>query len=742
MTTYPYVLLAAAASRTVRRGRGQLGSRGASPALVRDVVRYPPLRLPRGRARVRPPARRRLRLRLRPRRPPLLGRPLRRRRSALLLVLRIAQPVLTSARHRLRVANVVPEAPGVVSIYLTGRDLDRLPVRAGQYLTRPAPDGRRLVPGAPVLAVGGPERPVPAVHREGPRRLVAPAPGRAGRDPGLHRGSVRCPHGRPADAPEGPLRRRRRRDRAAPRDARGVPGRAGRPGPRLPRPARGTTSSSARSSTTSPQARGASSIYVVGRRGVDGASRPIPRPRDARGPRPRRRPTATPTSADPRRSWRRRGQPPVARRRPTPGSTSRTSRTERARARSHVMFLKARRHRRGLTAGALVLLLSFRTPDAPVSTARATQAIAGAGARGHPGARGRDGPRRSRDCAAYDHVRARRGDTPPRGDHRDAPAATPAPQATEAPTARRCRQRGRAVPSSATPSASGGGTSRSRSPSRTADHRRHDPADPDGRPALARSTRTPSLTSGESALQSQSAAIDYVSGATFTSQAYARVAPVGARPGQLAGDGVASVTRRILDAGGPIVTSVLWSPTLESRPDRPAAPSGSTASWAPSSRSTSATRRRPGGGRCGDGVPPRRGPRFSPYRPESEVGRLIRGELDEAACAEDLRHLLALGEDLRRTSDGCFDLRGHRPDGALTRRASSRAGPPRRPPGSSTGPGPAFVVAAGGDVVTRGEPEPGVPWRVGIRHPQQADRVALVLGFAAVRRDLGRLRAG
>jgi ferredoxin-NADP reductase len=37
----------------------------------------------------------------------------------------------------LRVSAVVPEAPGVASIYLAGRDLGRLPVRSGQYfLTR------------------------------------------------------------------------------------------------------------------------------------------------------------------------------------------------------------------------------------------------------------------------------------------------------------------------------------------------------------------------------------------------------------------------------------------------------------------------------------------------------------------------------------------------------------------------------------------------------------------------------
>jgi predicted ferric reductase len=48
-------------------------------------------------------------------------------------VFRFGRPLVISWRHRLRVANVVPEGPGVVSIYLTGRDLDRLAVRAGQW---------------------------------------------------------------------------------------------------------------------------------------------------------------------------------------------------------------------------------------------------------------------------------------------------------------------------------------------------------------------------------------------------------------------------------------------------------------------------------------------------------------------------------------------------------------------------------------------------------------------------------
>lgn len=52
---------------------------------------------------------------------------------ALILIFRVGQPVLLSTRHRLRVTNIVTEAPGVVSIYVSGRDLDRLAVRSGQY---------------------------------------------------------------------------------------------------------------------------------------------------------------------------------------------------------------------------------------------------------------------------------------------------------------------------------------------------------------------------------------------------------------------------------------------------------------------------------------------------------------------------------------------------------------------------------------------------------------------------------
>jgi predicted ferric reductase len=50
-----------------------------------------------------------------------------------LAVFRFGQPIAITWRHRFRVANVVEEAPGVASLYVAGRELDQLAVRAGQW---------------------------------------------------------------------------------------------------------------------------------------------------------------------------------------------------------------------------------------------------------------------------------------------------------------------------------------------------------------------------------------------------------------------------------------------------------------------------------------------------------------------------------------------------------------------------------------------------------------------------------
>jgi len=47
---------------------------------------------------------------------------------------RIVLPLWRNARHGLRVSAVVPETDDVVSVHVTGRDLDRMPAQAGQFM--------------------------------------------------------------------------------------------------------------------------------------------------------------------------------------------------------------------------------------------------------------------------------------------------------------------------------------------------------------------------------------------------------------------------------------------------------------------------------------------------------------------------------------------------------------------------------------------------------------------------------
>jgi predicted ferric reductase len=67
----------------------------------------------------------------------------------LLLAYRVAGPIRLNLRHRFTVASVVDEAPGVVSIYVTGRNLDRLPLRSGQYFVWRFLDGPNWWSGHP-----------------------------------------------------------------------------------------------------------------------------------------------------------------------------------------------------------------------------------------------------------------------------------------------------------------------------------------------------------------------------------------------------------------------------------------------------------------------------------------------------------------------------------------------------------------------------------------------------------------
>jgi thiamine biosynthesis lipoprotein len=117
--------------------------------------------------------------------------------------------------------------------------------------------------------------------------------------------------------------------------------------------------------------------------------------------------------------------------------------------------------------------------------------------------------------------------------------------------------------------------------------------------------------------------------------------------------------------------------------------------------------------------------RFSTYKADSEVNRLQRGEITAADCSPDLRHVLNACADLWRDTDGYFDayalgpldpsgyVKGWSVEVASSRLAS--AGSTRH------------YINAGGDIRMRGGNPDGEPWRVGIRHPWEADKVSWVL---------------
>jgi thiamine biosynthesis lipoprotein len=117
--------------------------------------------------------------------------------------------------------------------------------------------------------------------------------------------------------------------------------------------------------------------------------------------------------------------------------------------------------------------------------------------------------------------------------------------------------------------------------------------------------------------------------------------------------------------------------------------------------------------------------RFSTYRADSEVNRLDRGEVRITQCSPDLRFVLDACADLWRESDGYFDVYATGrldPSGYVKGWAVEVASARLAAAGSHH-----HCVNAGGDIRVRGHTGAGEPWRVGIRHPWEPDRVSWVL---------------
>ena len=76
---------------------------------------------------------------------------------AVLVVFRLGMPLVQLLRHRLRVAGVTEEAPGVVSLRIVGRQLDRLRAEPGQFFLWRFLDRRRIWSAHPFSLSAAPD---------------------------------------------------------------------------------------------------------------------------------------------------------------------------------------------------------------------------------------------------------------------------------------------------------------------------------------------------------------------------------------------------------------------------------------------------------------------------------------------------------------------------------------------------------------------------------------------------------
>ena len=123
---------------------------------------------------------------------------------------------------------------------------------------------------------------------------------------------------------------------------------------------------------------------------------------------------------------------------------------------------------------------------------------------------------------------------------------------------------------------------------------------------------------------------------------------------------------------------------------------------------------------------------FSTYKPDSEVSRFDRGELELADGSAELRQIFALCHRFNGETDGFFDAwagGSFDPSGVVKGWSIEKASRLLAEAGL-----PDHLIDGGGDVRLRGAPGPDLPWHVGVRHPLEpgAYCATLSIGDGAV----------
>jgi thiamine biosynthesis lipoprotein len=117
--------------------------------------------------------------------------------------------------------------------------------------------------------------------------------------------------------------------------------------------------------------------------------------------------------------------------------------------------------------------------------------------------------------------------------------------------------------------------------------------------------------------------------------------------------------------------------------------------------------------------------RFSTYIEDSELCRLDRGELQLAECSSDMRGVLDACAKVWSETNGYFDVyaTGRLDPSGYVKGWSAEVASARLAEAGCVN----HFINAGGDVRTRGCPEPGANWLIPLRHPWQRDGAYLVL---------------
>lgn len=121
---------------------------------------------------------------------------------------------------------------------------------------------------------------------------------------------------------------------------------------------------------------------------------------------------------------------------------------------------------------------------------------------------------------------------------------------------------------------------------------------------------------------------------------------------------------------------------------------------------------------------------FSPYLETSEISALGRGDLKLSQASDEVRDVLRQCEILRLETEGVFDVSSVKapngtyldPSGFVKGWSIEKSAQLLETSGCHS-----FCVNAGGDIVIRGEIAESRPWRIGIRHPELRNELALVI---------------